>query len=169
MPKSHRSKRLSENSAAEVPHSRLRRLAMLLFMFHSDCFSIRPSAYCRGVAQPGSAPGSGPGGRRFKSSRPDHSFQQFGFRFHFIPTVTVAVFVVTLPETDSAYLKAKSELYASSFEWLLVCADLSGGRNGSSSGLWCVREEQRGLGHQCRLAPHELHTYAANRKVENVV
>ena len=26
----------------------------------------------RGVAQPGSAPGSGPGGRRFKSSRPDH-------------------------------------------------------------------------------------------------
>ena len=30
---------------------------------------------CRGVAQPGSAPGSGPGGRRFKSSRPDHSFQ----------------------------------------------------------------------------------------------
>jgi hypothetical protein len=29
----------------------------------------------RGVAQPGSAPGSGPGGRRFKSSRPDHSFQ----------------------------------------------------------------------------------------------
>ena len=29
---------------------------------------IRP---CRGVAQPGRAPGSGPGGRRFKSSRPD--------------------------------------------------------------------------------------------------
>jgi hypothetical protein len=26
---------------------------------------------CRGVAQPGRAPGSGPGGRRFKSSRPD--------------------------------------------------------------------------------------------------
>src|SRR2546423_12576026 len=26
----------------------------------------------RGVAQPGRAPGSGPGGRRFKSSRPDH-------------------------------------------------------------------------------------------------
>ena len=30
--------------------------------------SVRPS---RGVAQPGRAPGSGPGGRRFKSSRPD--------------------------------------------------------------------------------------------------
>ena len=30
----------------------------------------------RGVAQPGSAPGSGPGGRRFKSSRPDQSFQE---------------------------------------------------------------------------------------------
>ena len=28
--------------------------------------------YVRGVAQSGSAPGSGPGGRRFKSSRPDH-------------------------------------------------------------------------------------------------
>ena len=31
-----------------------------------------PYAAGRGVAQPGSAPGSGPGGRRFKSSRPDH-------------------------------------------------------------------------------------------------
>jgi hypothetical protein len=29
-------------------------------------------ASCRGVAQPGRAPGSGPGGRRFKSSLPDH-------------------------------------------------------------------------------------------------
>ena len=28
----------------------------------------------RGVAQPGRAPGSGPGGRRFESSRPDHLF-----------------------------------------------------------------------------------------------
>ncbi len=27
---------------------------------------------CRGVAQPGSALGLGPRGRRFKSSRPDH-------------------------------------------------------------------------------------------------
>jgi hypothetical protein len=31
------------------------------------------SVTCRGVAQPGSAPGSGPGGRRFKSSRPDQT------------------------------------------------------------------------------------------------
>ena len=32
----------------------------------------------RGVAQPGSAPGWGPGGRRFKSSRPDqHPCQKF--------------------------------------------------------------------------------------------
>ena len=30
----------------------------------------------RGVAQPGRAPGSGPGGRRFKSSLPDHSFSR---------------------------------------------------------------------------------------------
>src|SRR5438477_12064089 len=28
----------------------------------------------RGVAQPGRAPGSGPGGRRFKSSLPDHLY-----------------------------------------------------------------------------------------------
>jgi hypothetical protein len=31
----------------------------------------------RGVAQPGRAPGSGPGGRRFKSSLPDQSFVWF--------------------------------------------------------------------------------------------
>jgi hypothetical protein len=30
----------------------------------------------RGVAQPGRAPGSGPGGRRFKSSLPDHIFSR---------------------------------------------------------------------------------------------
>ena len=37
---------------------------------------------CRGVAQPGRAPGSGPGGRRFKSSLPDQSFLPFGiFRY----------------------------------------------------------------------------------------
>jgi hypothetical protein len=30
----------------------------------------------RGVAQPGRAPGSGPGGRRFKSSLPDHFFSR---------------------------------------------------------------------------------------------
>ena len=29
----------------------------------------------RGVAQPGRAPGSGPGGRRFESSRPDQYYQ----------------------------------------------------------------------------------------------
>src|ERR1017187_5153454 len=32
------------------------------------------STHVRGVAQPGRAPGSGPGGRRFKSSLPDHIF-----------------------------------------------------------------------------------------------
>jgi hypothetical protein len=31
-----------------------------------------PVHHVRGVAQPGRAPGSGPGGRRFKSSLPDH-------------------------------------------------------------------------------------------------
>ena len=33
------------------------------------------SQQSRGVAQPGRAPGSGPGGRRFKSSLPDHLLQ----------------------------------------------------------------------------------------------
>src|SRR5947209_11476852 len=34
-----------------------------------------PASLCRGVAQPGSAPALGAGGRRFKSSRPDQNFQ----------------------------------------------------------------------------------------------
>jgi hypothetical protein len=33
------------------------------------------------VAQPGRAPGSGPGGRRFKSSLPDQSFQRLTVNF----------------------------------------------------------------------------------------
>src|ERR1700680_4396292 len=37
----------------------------------------------RGVAQPGRAPGSGPGGRRFKSSLPDQSFQAVKQHFWF--------------------------------------------------------------------------------------
>ena len=37
--------------------------------------SIRSATHVRGVAQPGRAPGSGPGGRRFKSSLPDHLIQ----------------------------------------------------------------------------------------------
>src|ERR1700741_2833405 len=36
---------------------------------------VRRVLPCRGVAQPGRAPGSGPGGRRFKSSLPDQLFQ----------------------------------------------------------------------------------------------
>ena len=37
----------------------------------------------RGVAQPGRAPGSGPGGRRFKSSLPDQYFQALKLHFWF--------------------------------------------------------------------------------------
>src|SRR5262245_5357986 len=37
-------------------------------------FKIKASTKCRGVAQPGSAPALGAGGRAFKSPRPDHSF-----------------------------------------------------------------------------------------------
>src|SRR6266852_9519953 len=43
--------------------------------------AIAPVRSCRGVAQPGRAPGSGPGGRRFKSSLPDQFFQALKVRF----------------------------------------------------------------------------------------
>ena len=45
--------------------------------------SSRGAAHSRGVAQPGRAPGSGPGGRRFKSSLPDQSFQALKLHFWF--------------------------------------------------------------------------------------
>ncbi len=38
----------------------------------------------RGVAQPGSAPGLGPGGRRFESCRPDKLVVCFPFGRHFL-------------------------------------------------------------------------------------
>ena len=41
-----------------------------------------PRINVRGVAQSGSAPGSGPGGRRFESSRPDHSSKFGSFEDH---------------------------------------------------------------------------------------
>ena len=41
------------------------------------------AAHSRGVAQPGRAPGSGPGGRRFKSSLPDQFFQALKLYFWF--------------------------------------------------------------------------------------
>jgi uncharacterized protein (DUF433 family) len=49
------------------------------------------SKECRGVAQPGSAPALGAGGRRFKSSRPDHYFPYFlGHLFEPEPTPRAA-------------------------------------------------------------------------------
>ena len=48
---------------------------------------------CRGVAQPGRAPGSGPGGRRFKSSLPDQSFQVDKLYFWFSIHTAVVDFV----------------------------------------------------------------------------
>ncbi len=47
----------------------------------------------RGVAQPGRAPGSGPGGRRFKSSLPDQSFQSVKRYFWFSRYIAVVDFV----------------------------------------------------------------------------
>ena len=49
-----------------------------IIYFYSDHLSIAKNTYLtyktddRGVAQPGSASGLGPEGRRFKSCRPDH-------------------------------------------------------------------------------------------------
>src|SRR5947209_6392730 len=41
---------------------------------------LQGAASRRGVAQPGRAPGSGPGGRRFKSSLPDQRFSIYVFK-----------------------------------------------------------------------------------------
>src|SRR5438046_6723567 len=45
-------------------------------LFYRLPWVLVPFQRCRGVAQPGRAPGSGPGGRRFKSSLPDQCLQQ---------------------------------------------------------------------------------------------
>ena len=42
-------------------------------------FLLKFFFYGRGVAQPGSAPEWGSGGRRFKSSRPDHKIKHLPF------------------------------------------------------------------------------------------
>ena len=59
---------------------------------------------CRGVAQPGRAPGSGPGGRRFKSSLPDHSKLRFPFRnLQADPSFDLELITVhSLPSSPSA-------------------------------------------------------------------
>ena len=43
---------------------------------------------CRGVAQPGSAPALGAGGRAFESPRPDHIFSDLRARFEIPPVET---------------------------------------------------------------------------------
>ena len=50
--------------------------------------------FSRGVAQPGSAPALGAGGRRFKSYRPD----QFFLRFQLILSGADCAFEVLLPD-----------------------------------------------------------------------
>src|SRR5579859_1052708 len=50
---------------------------------YNQALLLRPFwAFVRGVAQPGRAPGSGPGGRRFKSSLPDQFFLFNEINFH---------------------------------------------------------------------------------------
>ncbi len=56
--------------------------------------TVRLGGLRRGVAQPGRAPGSGPGGRRFKSSLPDHLFQSDTNNFWFAALSGVGDFEV---------------------------------------------------------------------------
>jgi len=53
--------------------------------------------------------GSGPGGRWFKSIRPDHSFQEVRFESRHVNFPYCSGFCRD-PETDSAYLKTTSAL-----------------------------------------------------------
>jgi hypothetical protein len=62
-----------DEASAGVAHPIPRRPAMYNLGVVS---SLRAAAPRRGVAQPGRAPGSGPGGRRFKSSLPDQFFSK---------------------------------------------------------------------------------------------
>jgi hypothetical protein len=55
----------------------------------------------RGVAQPGRAPGSGPGGRRFKSSLPDQFFKHLNRASGFSSTVLVGKFDLGIPHPVS--------------------------------------------------------------------
>ena len=61
------SSRLSRPSLHRICYNEVRRISRRVLKDSANRSS-------RGVAQPGRAPGSGPGGRRFKSSLPDHLF-----------------------------------------------------------------------------------------------
>src|SRR5258707_5285602 len=65
------------------------RFGLVRSLQHLPLADLTYAAQCRGVAQPGRAPGSGPGGRRFKSSLPDQSFQRL--KLHFWISVYTAV------------------------------------------------------------------------------
>src|SRR5204862_5995445 len=70
-----------------------------------SCYTTRVCH--RGVAQPGRAPGSGPGGRRVKSSRPDSSIQADTARFGMPPERAVDVFVDKISSKNN-YLQHRS-------------------------------------------------------------
>ena len=85
---------------------------------------IQSTSTCRGVAQPGSAPALGAGGRRFESSRPDQSTTYVMFppdlRTCFGGNVSFSQFI-----KERQYLRnvspATVEWYRQSFAWL--CAE----------------------------------------------
>ena len=77
---------LRQNRSASEPNLRAQNAILSEFESPRHSRGVRHSVVCRGVAQPGRAPGSGPGGRRFKSSLPDHSFDCSSF----IPSSTSA-------------------------------------------------------------------------------
>jgi hypothetical protein len=74
-----------------------------------DGFPCCQPQHRRGVAQPGRAPGSGPGGRRFKSSLPDHSFQ--ALKLHF----WVSVYIDGVEIVDGACIAG----FPADFRWEL--------------------------------------------------
>jgi hypothetical protein len=60
--------------------------------------STQSKAVDRGVAQPGRAPGSGPGGRRFESSLPDHSLVDDGWLLaHAVDLFSISIIQPIVP------------------------------------------------------------------------
>ena len=74
----------------------------MLYCLSSSRHVVPVVAVRRGVAQPGRAPGSGPGGRRFKSSLPDHIFLSLSQSF----TLTLLLRFLGLVSVHSVQLRA---------------------------------------------------------------
>ena len=102
---------------------------------------VKLTDQCRGVAQSGSAPASGAGGRRFESSRPDHIFL---FIFQKIcPTLRLEGGAFSL--VPPVHLRSACEIPC--FNWLLgVASGRTGGQTVEHSFLVEFQPISRGLG-----------------------